>query len=185
MTAPEPDIALAEALFEQLAAKTRQGRGIVRDSYGAGEQAAHDLIAAAGEKLGLEIARDAALNLYLTLPGKRRDLPGVMIGSHLDSVGQGGNYDGAAGVVAGLAVLAGFRAADYQPDQDITVMGIRAEEAFWFDIPFTGSRAAFGDLRPEEFAVPRSDSGRPLAEYMEEAGCDVTSLRAGRAALDP
>jgi len=185
MTTPEPDIALAEDLFEQLAVKTRQGQGIVRDSYGPGEQAAHDLIAAAGEKLGLEIARDAALNLYLTLPGKRRDLPVIMIGSHLDSVGQGGNYDGAAGVVAGLAVLAGFRAADFQPAQDITVMGIRAEEAFWFDIPFTGSRAAFGQLRPEEFLVPRSDSGRPLADHMQDAGCDLTALRAGRASLDP
>lgn len=185
MTAPDPDIALAKEMFEQLAARTRQGRGIVRDSYGAGEQAAHDLIAAAGEELGLEIARDAALNLYLTLPGTQRDLPAIMIGSHLDSVGQGGNYDGAAGVVAGLAVLAGFRTAGFQPAQDITVMGIRAEEAFWFDIPFTGSRAAFGDLRQEEFSVPRSDSGRPLADHMAEAGCDVTALRAGRAALDP
>ncbi|MFJ0675835.1 Zn-dependent hydrolase, partial [Bordetella bronchiseptica] len=100
----EPDIALAETLFARLRAQGSDGVGITRDTYGAGEQRAHDLIAATARELGLEVARDAALNLYVTLPGERRDEPVVMTGSHLDSVPRGGNYDGAAGVVAGMAV---------------------------------------------------------------------------------
>ena len=67
---------------------------------------AHDLMQGIGQSMGLETRIDAAGNLYLTLPGHDRSLPAIMTGSHLDSVPEGGNYDGAAGVVAGMAMLA-------------------------------------------------------------------------------
>jgi Peptidase family M20/M25/M40. len=51
----------------------------------------------------------------MTLPGKRRELPRLMTGSHMDSVPQGGNYDGAAGVVAGLSALGGLRRRSSRP----------------------------------------------------------------------
>ena len=57
---PKPDIALASRMFDQLDAATRKGRGIVRESYGPGEQAAHDVIRRAGVYLDLEIHCDAA-----------------------------------------------------------------------------------------------------------------------------
>src|SRR5262249_32636616 len=105
----QPDLALATSLFEGLSRATRVGRGIVRDSYGDGEQAAHDLLRSAAETSGLEVAIDAIGNLSMTLPGRDREAPRVMIGSHLDSVPQGGNFDGAAGVVAGVCVLAALK----------------------------------------------------------------------------
>ncbi|MGQ0663634.1 MAG: hydantoinase/carbamoylase family amidase [Pseudomonadota bacterium] len=177
---PEPDIGLAERLFDALAARTRRGRGIVRDSYGPGEQAGHDIAQAAAEDLGLEIALDAAANLYMTLPGRDRAAPAFVIGSHLDSVPQGGNFDGAAGVVAGLAALAGFRQAGLAPAFDLTVMAIRAEEAAWFDFGYVGAHAAFGLLPPAVLdGVRRSDSGRTLAEHMAECACDVAAIRRG------
>src|SRR5689334_17992760 len=100
------NLALAESLFAQLDRATRRGRGIVRDSYGDGEQAAHDIVRCAAEGIGLEISIDAIGNLMMTLPGKDRSAPRILIGSHLDSVPQGGNFDGAAGVVAGVCALA-------------------------------------------------------------------------------
>ena len=48
-----PDLELAASLFDQLSDATRRGRGIVRDSYGAGEQAAHDIMRSAAESIGL------------------------------------------------------------------------------------------------------------------------------------
>jgi N-carbamoyl-L-amino-acid hydrolase len=179
-----PDSELAAKLFEQLAQATRQGRGIRRDSYGDGEQAAHDIVRRAGEYLGLEVHDDAALNLYLTLPGRDRQAAGVIIGSHLDSVDQGGNYDGAAGVLAGLAVLAGFRRAEVTPACDISVMAIRCEESAWFECTYVGSYAAFGEVPLEELKVPHSESGRSLGEQMREAGCNVDALTAGEAYLE-
>ena len=147
--APQPDRALAQRVFDELRARTAQGKGIVRDSYGPGEETAHEIVRATAEALDLEVARDAAANLYMTLSGRDRTGPALIIGSHLDSVPQGGNYDGAAGVVAGLAALAGLRQAGFRPAFDIMVMAIRAEEAAWFDASYIGSSAAFGRLPTE------------------------------------
>jgi len=122
----QPDLDLAASLFESLSRATRRGRGIVRDSYGDCEQAAHDLLRSAAEAAGLEVTIDAIGNLSMTLPGRDREAPSVIMGSHLDSVLQGGNFDGAAGVVAGVCVLTALRRARYVPGFDLTVMGIRA-----------------------------------------------------------
>jgi N-carbamoyl-L-amino-acid hydrolase len=179
----EPDMALASSLFEQLHALSFDGVGITRDTYGAGEQRAHDLMADTARSLGLDVRSDAALNLYLTLPGKRRDQPVVMTGSHLDSVPRGGNYDGAAGVVAGLAVLAGWIRQGVQPDRDVTVMGIRAEESAWFPVSYIGSTAAFGLLDPQALRSRRADSGRMLSEHIGELGGQPEAIARGEAAL--
>jgi N-carbamoyl-L-amino-acid hydrolase len=124
-----PDVELAARLFDALRAKTFDGVGITREAYGTGEQVAHALVRSEAEALGLEIANDAAGNLYMTLPGTDRAAKRIVLGSHLDSVVQGGNYDGAAGVLAGMATVAGMRSAGFQPSRDITVLAIRAEEA--------------------------------------------------------
>jgi N-carbamoyl-L-amino-acid hydrolase len=181
----QPDLKLAAALFDSLSHRTRQGRGIVRDSYGPGEQAAHDIMHAAADAIGLEVTVDAIGNLMMTLPGRDRGAPRIIIGSHLDSVPQGGNYDGAAGVVAGLCILSSLKRAAIEPDTDITVMGIRAEESAWFDVAYLGSAGAFGLLDPQCLAVPRSDNGRTLEATLIERGFDPRIIRERRALLDP
>jgi N-carbamoyl-L-amino-acid hydrolase len=180
-----PDLELARSMFDELEQKTRIGRGIVRASYGEGEHFAHRLAEQAARRLDLEIATDAARNLYMTLPGRRRELPRLVIGSHMDSVPQGGNYDGAAGVVAGLSAVAGLRALGIVPQRDVTVMAIRGEEAAWFDSSYIGSHAALGKLAAEALDVPRSDTKRALADHMAESGCDLAALRRGEAYLKP
>jgi len=180
----QPDLKLAAALFDSLSRTTRHGRGIVRDSYGAGEQAAHDIMHAAAGRIGLDVSIDAIGNLMMTLPGRDRDAPRIMIGSHLDSVPQGGNYDGAAGVVAGLSVLSALKQAGTQPPCDITVMGIRAEESAWFDIAYLGSGGAFGLLDPACLSIARSDNGRSLEATLIERGFDPQTIRERRPLLD-
>lgn len=170
----EPDMALARHLFDQMrrdnAHLNGDAPGITRDTYGAGEQQAHALMRECAHKLGLEVTTDAALNLYLTLPGRDRTAAVVMTGSHLDSVPRGGNYDGAAGVVAGLAVLAGWIAAGLQPQCDVTVMGIRAEESAWFPVSYIGSKSAFGLLPAETLEILRLDTRRSLRAHLEQCG---------------
>lgn len=187
MSFPAPDIALAAQLFARLrklsAEQTVGAPGITRDTYGRGEQAAHELMAETARSLDLEVRTDAALNLYLTLPGRDRSLPAVMSGSHLDSVPLGGNYDGAAGVVAPLAVLAGWRAAGWQPQRDVTVMGIRAEESAWFPVSYIGSKSAFGQLPATALTACRFDTGRPLAEHLRQWGGRPEDLAHGVAQL--
>ncbi|WP_116134804.1 hydantoinase/carbamoylase family amidase [Tropicimonas sp. IMCC34043] len=180
-----PDIALTERLFDELGAKTGDSSGITRDSYGMGEQFAHDLVRMEAEKIGMECHTDAACNLYMVMRG-RGDGPAIMIGSHLDSVPSGGNFDGAAGVLAGLAVASGFHRAGQRPPVDLVVTAIRAEESTWFGASYIGSRAAFGTLTDEELdGVCRSDTGIPLGAAIEQAGGDPNALRRGDRALDP
>lgn len=184
-SATQPDLELAAGLFEQLDRATRQGRGIVRDSYGAGEQAAHDIMRVAAERIGLEVSIDAIGNLTLTLPGADRGAPRILIGSHLDSVPQGGNFDGAAGVVAGLCALASLRSARFVPSCDVGVMGIRAEESSWFDVSYLGSAGAFGLLDPDCLSVRRADNGRTLEATLIERGFDPEAIRQRRRLLEP
>jgi N-carbamoyl-L-amino-acid hydrolase len=181
-----PDMKLAERLFETLAERTADGTGVTRHGYGAGEELAHAIVRTEAAALGLEMRNDHAGNLYMTLPGADRTARQVIIGSHLDSVPRGGNYDGAAGVVAGLAAVAGMHQAGYRPARDITVMATRAEEGgAWFPAAYPGAHAALGTLAPEILEVRRQDTGRTLADHMRERGFDPDAVRAGRRAIGP
>lgn len=182
----QPDTALASSLFDELKAATSDGIGVTRDAYGAGEQKAHNLVKAAGTAIGLESATDPAGNLYLTLPGADRTAPRIVLGSHLDSVACGGNFDGAAGVLAGLAAVAGLRTAGFIPARDITVMAIRSEEAgAWFPTSYPGSNAALGRLPPDSLTIKRLDTGRTLADHMRDQGFNPDWVRTGNAWLTP
>ncbi len=176
---------LAASLFDQLRHDGFDDPGVTRDAYGPGEQRAHASIAAAAERLGLGLTRDASANLYMTRSGQDRAAPAVIIGSHLDSVPHGGNFDGAAGVVAGLVALAALQRLGLQPANDITVMGIRAEESIWFQVSYIGSRGALGALPEGAMDVTRVDSGRTLTEHIAACGGDPEALRAGKRFLDP
>jgi len=181
-----PDLELAEKLFAELRARSFDGVGITREAYGPGERMAHALVREAAEGLGLETRTDPVGNLYMTLPGTDRAAKRVLLGSHLDSVRQGGNYDGAAGVLAGLAAVAGLKRAGFAPGRDITVMVTRAEEAgSWFPTSYPGSRGALGLLKPEELQVRRMDSGRTLADHMREEGFDPGFVERGGKELGP
>ncbi len=168
-----------QALFDQLRQDGLDEPGVSRDPYGAGEQRAHATVAKAAAALGLEVTRDDAANLYMTLPGRDRSAPVLVIGSHLDSVPHGGNFDGAAGVLAGLAVVAGFQQLGVTPECDIVVMGIRAEESVWFQVSYIGSRGSLGTLPDGALDVRRVDTGRTLADHMTECGGKPDALLAG------
>ena len=181
---------LAEQLFSTLREKTRAALGVSRESYGRGEQVAHDLAAQFARDHGLDAAVDPAGNLYLTLRGRDPSLPGWIAGSHLDSVPEGGNFDGAAGVIAGLVIAAGFRGAGIVPVRDVTVMAVRAEEASsWFGGSHQGhigSRAALGMLAAQELdGALHSRDGATLGEHMRQAGFDPSAIWGGSPYLAP
>ena len=172
-------------LFDQLRQDGRDEPGISRDTYGEGEQRAHASVAAIARDLGLEISGDAAANLYMTMPGRDRTAPLVIIGSHLDSVPHGGNFDGAAGVVAGLAATAALQRLGITPACDLTTMGIRAEESIWFQVSYIGSRGALGTLPVGALDARRIDTERTLADHIAACGGDPAALAARHRHLDP
>lgn len=181
-----PELDRARRFFAEMRERTTDAPGVSRASYGEGEQIAHDMMRAWAGELGLAVTTDFAGNLYMTLPGRDRAAPSLMMGSHLDSVPHGGNYDGAAGVVSAMTALHRMRRIGMTPAMDVTAMGIRAEELSWFPAPYIGSRAAFG-LLPAAVVdtVVRFDTGRPLGEHMRALGFDPDAVRSGRRHLDP
>lgn len=177
--------ALAEGIFARLAEGSAAHPGVLRDTYGPGEEFAHRLMRDHARSAGLRVEVDAAQNTYMTWPGRDRAAPRILTGSHLDSVPSGGNFDGAAGVVAGLVATAALRALGAEPDCDVVTMGVRAEESVWFQVSYIGSRAALGALPEGALEARRVDTGRTLAEHMRDCGADPDLVRAGPPALDP
>ncbi|MFT8612001.1 MAG: Zn-dependent hydrolase [Gluconobacter oxydans] len=184
ISSPVPDVALGCNIFDRLHQIGFDGRGMTRPSYGQEENLAHALFMDIAREYGLEIRRDWASNLFLTLAGWDRSLPVVMTGSHVDTVPCGGNFDGAAGAVAGLLVLCSWVKAGFRSERDMTLIVTRAEESVWFPLSYLGSRTAFGLLDPSALDTPRSDDGVSLRQHMLECGAQPDLC--GRApVLDP
>jgi beta-ureidopropionase / N-carbamoyl-L-amino-acid hydrolase len=175
---------LARRMFDHLERESADDPGLTRKAYGEGERMAHELATREARALGAEISTDAAGNLFMTLPGQDRGRC-IIIASHMDTVPHGGNYDGAAGVVAGIACQAAFHAAGRKPPFDLTVIALRAEESSWFPHSYIGSKTALGILDPDQLdLLKRSDNGRSLADHMRDEGFDPEAVRRGESRID-
>lgn len=179
------DLGLAGHLFDTLRALSEDPPGVTRAAYGPAEQAAHDLMSATARDLGLDVAVDPAGTLLLTLQGRDPQAAAWVIGSHLDSVPHGGNFDGAAGVIAGVLVAAAFRRAGVVPPRPVVIAAFRAEESNWFPISYLGSKAALGLLPADALQTPRSDTGLSLADHMRDLGLRPDLVATGAAILKP
>jgi N-carbamoyl-L-amino-acid hydrolase len=166
------DEAIAEtwALMERIGAATRGAVGITRPAYGAAEQHAAEATRDALAAAGIGAAFDAFGNLHAVLEGRKAG-PAVGLGSHFDSVPDGGNYDGLAGVMAGMAVLLAVRRAGVVPARSLRLVGLRGEESPWYGTAYLGSRMALGHVPFARMgALVRGDTGRTLADHMKELG---------------
>jgi len=166
-------------LFSGVARATAARVGVTRASYGAGEAVALAIIADAAHAAGLRSYIDAAGNL--AIDNGPSDAPAIWIGSHLDSVPEGGNFDGLAGVVAGLLCL--VRARQEGATANLRVVGLRGEESAWFGIPYVGSKALFGALTRADLDRCNPD-GVSLQTAMSRASADVTAIYHGEPLID-
>jgi beta-ureidopropionase / N-carbamoyl-L-amino-acid hydrolase len=108
----------------------------------------------------------------------------VFVGSHLDTVPHGGNYDGAAGVIAGLLCLIRLRLENKVPPRRIKMLALRGEESPWFETAGLGSRALFGELAGDLARHHRS-TGLTLREHLKAVGANVDLVAKGRKVLEP
>src|SRR5690606_5734867 len=95
------------------------------------ETKAGTLLAEFAASEGLDTRTDGVGNFRYDLPGQDNDRM-VVMGSHLDSVPLGGNYDGLAGVVAGVIVQVACQRAGIVPPHGLRTLGFRGEESPWF-----------------------------------------------------
>jgi N-carbamoyl-L-amino-acid hydrolase len=140
--------------------------GVTRLGYSKEEDEMHTLFAALGQELGLEVLRDAAGNTFLA--NTKNDEDYFVIGSHLDSVVDGGRYDGVAGILAGLLVMRWLK-RDNRP-VPLRVAAFRCEESSNFGISTLGSSLVTGGHRDIDLSRAAGRDGRTLGEIFAEKG---------------
>lgn len=134
-------------LIESIARCTSTpGAGVTRPSYSPEDRRARDIVVRELRAAGCEPWTDWIGNLHAVLPGRDRELPAVMVGSHLDSVPNGGRFDGVVGVVGGLATLARLREAGVVPERSVRFVVFAEEEGGNFNFPLLGSKVFTGAI---------------------------------------
>jgi allantoate deiminase len=118
-------------------------RGYLSPAYVAAQEA----LAAWMAEVGMEVARDAAGNLVGRYPGEAEG-PALIIGSHLDSVRDGGRYDGPLGIMLGVECVAALHAAGRRMAFPIEVYAFGDEEGSRFPAAMLTSRSVAGTLDP-------------------------------------
>lgn len=153
--------------------------GITRLSFTKEERAAKEKVASYMKEAGLAVYEDAVGNLIGRKEGKEKDTPAVLVGSHIDSVYNGGMFDGPLGVLAAVEVLQTMNERGVKTKHPIEIVAFTDEEGARFSYGMIGSRGMAGTLSEEEL-VHQDKHGISLAAAMEEAGLDPGKI--GKAA---
>lgn len=125
---------------------------------------------------GLEVTEDAAGNVIGTLKGEDPDAPCVMMGSHYDSVVNGGDYDGIAGVICAIEVARLLKEEGVVPKRNFVVAGFCDEEGMRFGTGYFGSGAMLGH-RDVEYTKKFADTdGVTIYEAMKGYGLDPEKI---------
>jgi allantoate deiminase len=145
--------------------------GVTRLSFTDEERAAKDRVASYMAEAGLSVREDAVGNLFGRREGESQDAPAVLIGSHLDSVYNGGNFDGPLGVLAGVEVLQTMDEQGIETEHPIEVVAFTDEEGARFSFGMIGSRALAGKLSSKDLEHEDAN-GLSIAEAMRSCGLD-------------
>ncbi|WP_315167418.1 Zn-dependent hydrolase [Metaclostridioides mangenotii] len=119
--------------------------------------------------LGMEIKTDDMANIYATIPGEE-GLPAIAMGSHLDSVIQGGNYDGVLGVLTAMEVAETIVAEKIEHRHPITVVVWTNEEGARFEPALMSSGVISGKFDKADMLVSADKKGTTFAEALEASG---------------
>lgn len=169
-----------ERLWNRLMALSVIGKqesgGVTRLSFTEEERAAKDLVSSYMKEAGLSVTEDAVGNLIGRKEGSNPDAPVVLVGSHVDSVYNGGNFDGPLGVLSGVEVLQTMNEQGIQTEHPIEVIAFTDEEGARFSFGMIGSRGIAGTLT-EENLKNTDKQGISIAEAMKQAGFDPAAFR--------
>lgn len=148
------------------------GFGVTRSSYSKEDKQAREYLIREMEKLNLKIYEDGISTLFGRKEGTMTDAPVVMIGSHYDSVVNGGAFDGPVGCIAALEVLRVLEENHFINDYPIELILMNAEEGATFGqgSGVTNSRGMLGTLTMEELTMKKNRFGQTKLEAMKEYG---------------
>ncbi len=156
------------------------GEGVTRLAFSAEETRAREYLRKEMEAAGLEIYQDNAGNLFGRREGTLKDAPVVMFGSHIDSVVNGGAFDGPAGVISALEALRVINEEGMETVNPLEMVVMTEEEGGRFGSGVWGSRAMAGIVSEDEIYKGTDSLGITKAEAMESFGLDPASVGKAR-----
>jgi N-carbamoyl-L-amino-acid hydrolase len=152
--------------------------GVCRLAYSEADLAARRHVQELMRAADLEVRIDAAANLIGRRPGRGRGLAPIVIGSHVDSVPDGGNFDGPLGTLAAIEVARTLAAHGVDTIHPLEVVVWTNEEGVAYGDGLCGSRAAAGELRPGE--LDQVWNGVRLADAIRTLGGDPERIAEAR-----
>lgn len=126
------------------------------------------------EAAGLDVAVDAAGNITGRRAGKNNSLPAILFGSHIDSVPEGGNYDGDVGVIGALECIELLNENDLLTEHPLEMVIFSDEEG-----GLTGSQAMSGGLEANDLDRV-SNSGKTIRQGIDDIGGDAANFESAR-----
>ncbi|MBC7788865.1 MAG: Zn-dependent hydrolase [Anaerolineae bacterium] len=174
---PQPRVN-GKRLNEQLRSLSRFGKnaegGVSRMGYTDADRDARLYVMQLMRTAKLEVSVDAAGNILGRRAGREATLPTLMMGSHIDSVPQGGNYDGDVGSLGAIEVAQTLAERNFELRHPLEVMIFQYEEG-----GLTGSRAIIGELTKENLEVV-STSGKTIRDGIKFIGGDPDRIQSVR-----
>ena len=153
--------------FDAMAQLTAPGEGINRLAFTDADWKGRQYIIDCMTDVGLSVEIDDFGNVIGYKIGKKPDLPVVMVGSHTDSVPNGGNYDGVVGVLSAIEVIRSMIDDGYEHDHTIAVVSFMCEESGRFGNATLGSKAMRGELRLQDLHRLVDKQGISLYEALK------------------
>jgi beta-ureidopropionase / N-carbamoyl-L-amino-acid hydrolase len=154
--------------------RDEQAGGYRRYSWTSADAACRAWFTRAAEERGLAVEADRNGNLWAWWGPKGPEA--IATGSHLDSVPDGGAFDGPLGVVSALAAVDLLKDKNFYPERSVVLAAFTEEEGARFGVPCLGSRLLTGALDPDAARALTDDAGVTLAEAMRAAGHDPAQI---------
>ncbi len=147
--------------------------GYTRLAFTNEDRLAREVVASFMKDIGMEVRVDPAGNIIGKTNGKQADAPVIIAGSHIDTVKEGGRFDGIAGVISAIEAVRCFQLGNIATQHPIEVVVFTSEEPNEFGISTVGSRAMTGTLDKRLLVTLKNKDGLSLGEAIDFAGGDA------------
>ncbi|MFD1929181.1 M20 family metallo-hydrolase [Sporosarcina siberiensis] len=153
-----------------------QNNGITRPSFSDDDYIVRELFINQLEALNLSVKVDPIANIWATLKGNGKSDSPIVIGSHLDTVPNGGKFDGALGVLVAKEIIQTLQDNHVSLKHDLEIVSFTAEEPNDFNLSTMGSRALTGKLSYSELVKAMDSNGVKLSDAVLKAGGNLEDL---------
>lgn len=165
-----------ESLFNKINQYNAGEKGITRIAYTNVEQTCVHAFMRMCKAAGMTIRLDQCGNVIARREGRVKGLPPVLVGSHLDTVYQGGKYDGVVGVIAALEVVNRLNEQGIETDHPIEVIAFACEESARFGVSTLGSKAMTGSFDKEKLRHLKDRDGITLEDAFSLCALDLDAV---------